>query len=163
MTEEDGFSDYEICPECGRADISNIMTFPERKSDTIIATCNDCGYNIKHGDWHGASIFDKPKTLSNEEKINFFDMARKFEILNDKTDNSEIYIEYRGKSGHKFADVWAITSYGHCYVLSKKKWIDEPMPSNRSDKFLAISRYTLKEAFDIALKLAEKHYEVDNK
>lgn len=50
----------KICPKCKGIDFDYTITIPERKSNTIIAVCKSCGYDILHSDWYGKSIFDTP-------------------------------------------------------------------------------------------------------
>lgn len=58
-------------------------------------------------------------------------------------------IEWRGE------DTWAVSNGGS--VLDKKnKWVYEPRPSSRSDKFIADTRFTLEEAFKRATEIAKK-------
>jgi hypothetical protein len=47
----------DLCPSCLGKNIARLITIPERKDDTVIALCKDCGYQIKNIDWHGKSIF----------------------------------------------------------------------------------------------------------
>ena len=47
------------CPKCKENQFSYVVISPEHDSNTIIAKCESCGYNIRHFDWYGKSIFDK--------------------------------------------------------------------------------------------------------
>ena len=69
-----------------------------------------------------------------------FDKAIKFEMAD------RLFIEKRGK------DSWVITNIGSCYT-KEGGWEYE---SNRSDKFIARTRFTLEEAYKITKKLSKE-------
>ncbi len=53
-------------------------------------------------------------------------------------------------------DVWAIRCGGLCWTRDRG-WEAEPMPSSRTDEFLARARFTEKEACALAIALAAGH------
>ena len=72
-----------------------------------------------------------------------FDKAVKFEMADG------LFIEKRGK------DSWAITNIGNCYA-KEGGWEHEPLPSNRSNEFIARTRFTLEEACKITKRLSKE-------
>jgi hypothetical protein len=57
--------------------------------------------------------------------------------------NYRIYIELRGD------DLWAITHLGECMTVDGN-WVYEPLPSNRSEEFLAQTRFPFDQAWALA-------------
>lgn len=71
-------------------------------------------------------------------------MATRFQIAED------VFVEKRGK------DKWCVRAFGNTVVDRDLKRQYEPMPSSRTDEFVAATRFTLDEAFDIAKKFNER-------
>ena|SRR3989344_3896787 len=80
--------------------------------------------------------------LSDTKRLELFGLAVKFQIT------EYIAIEHRGAKGQPFADAWAITSRDMCYS-KRNTWVDEQLPSNRTNRFIQETRYTLEEAYQI--------------
>lgn len=67
-----------------------------------------------------------------------------------------ITLEPRGYAGE---DRWAIKDGDHCYNRRTKRWEYEMRPSERSDRFLQDTRYTLAEARPLIARLVyERHH-----
>ena len=64
--------------------------------------------------------------------------AVRFQIADD------IHIEKRGENR------WCVSAFGGTVVDRDLQRHYEPMPSNRTEEFIAATRFTLAEAFDIA-------------
>lgn len=64
--------------------------------------------------------------------------AVRFQIADD------IHIEKRGENR------WCVSAFGGTVVDRELQRHYEPMPSNRTEEFIAATRFTLAEAFDIA-------------
>mgnify|MGYP000085442083 CR=1 FL=1 len=81
------------------------------------------------------------------KKVALLDYATDFRIAED------VIVTWRG------GDAWAIkTRFGHVYGKDGE-WYHEPSPSNRTDEFLANTRYGRDEAIEVALRLKEMEYE----
>ena len=65
-------------------------------------------------------------------------LATRFEIAED------IAVEQRSK------DRWCVSAFGGTVVDRDLQRHYEPMPSNRTEEFIAATRFSLEEAFDIA-------------
>jgi len=80
--------------------------------------------------------------LTNEQKLLLFEFATQFQISENIT--LEQRVSRKGKNK------WAIAGpSGYCYCKDEDKWEYEPLPSNRSDDFLAKTRYSLPTALEI--------------
>jgi hypothetical protein len=91
--------------------------------------------------------------LNDSEKQKYFNLATIFKISDD------ISIEHRGELENHTADKGAITRQGKvCYNNRDCKWEWEPSPSNRTDGFIARTRYPLDKAFEIVNSKKFKKY-----
>lgn len=70
--------------------------------------------------------------------------ATRFEIAEDIT------IEKRGN------DLWCVTVFGGTVLNRNLERLYEPMPGNRTDEFIAATRFTLEDAFTIAKRYESK-------
>ena len=71
-------------------------------------------------------------------------MATRFQIAED------IAIEKRGEGK------WCVQAFGGTVVDRDLNRHYEPMPSSRTEEFIAATRFSLDEAFDIAKKFNER-------
>ena len=58
--------------------------------------------------------------------------------------DEDVYVEKRGE------DAWCVSVYGGAVLDRDLQRHREPMPSNRTDEFIAATRFTLSEAMSIA-------------
>jgi len=63
----------------------------------------------------------------------------------DRTGRARVVMERRG---HINEDVWAVSDFGAC-LNTDLEFECEPMPSSRSDEFLARARFTLEDALSV--------------
>jgi hypothetical protein len=70
--------------------------------------------------------------------------ATRFEIAEDIT------IEKRGN------DLWCVTVFGGTVLNRNLERLYEPLPGNRTDEFIAATRFTLEDAFTIAKRYKSK-------
>ncbi len=75
-----------------------------------------------------------------EQKLS---MATRFQL------NEDVAIEKRGE------DKWCVNIFGSVLDCDLNRYY-EPMPSNRTDEFINMTRFSLEEAFDIANRYCEK-------
>lgn len=68
--------------------------------------------------------------------------ATRFEIAED------VFVEKRGENS------WCVSVFGTVVDRDLKRCY-EPMPSSRTEEFIAATRFTLEEAFDIAQRYAD--------
>jgi hypothetical protein len=71
-------------------------------------------------------------------------MATRFQIAED------IAIEKRGK------DLWCVSVFGGTVLDRELQRHYEPMPSSRTEEFIAATRFDLEEAFSIARRYNEQ-------
>jgi hypothetical protein len=74
-------------------------------------------------------------------------MATRFKFDED----ADVTIEKRGK------DTWCVSVFGSVLDRELNRHY-EPMPSNRTDEFVEMTRFSLDEAFNIANDYCEKMY-----
>jgi hypothetical protein len=75
-------------------------------------------------------------------------LARAVRFLVDE----DIYVEKRGE------DSWCVSVFGGTVLDRDLQRYYEPMPSNRTDEFIAATRFTLTEAFEIAQLYKDNQY-----
>ncbi len=80
--------------------------------------------------------------------------ATSFTVLerDKKTGRPEISIVLRDRNPNK----WAISLDGMGVLTRNFEYVYEPSPSNRSDEFIASTRFSLEEAWELAEKFIEK-------
>ena len=78
--------------------------------------------------------------LTPEEMQARLDCATRF-FVGQNVFRSSVFVELRG------VGVWAVTD-GTCVLNSEGSWEYEPLPSNRTEEFIARTRFGLDEAFE---------------
>jgi len=85
-------------------------------------------------------IVEQINKLGNEiDKLeSMLNRAVRFQVGED------VYVEKRGENA------WCVSAFGGTVVDRDLQRHYEPMPSNRTEEFIAATRFSLEEAFDIA-------------
>jgi hypothetical protein len=95
---------------------------------------------------------DRYVLLQNDEKyIRFGALQRDLRVLDKATqfEFGEIKVEKRGTK----EDAWAVTYLGDCYHALEGIFVYEPSPSNRSKDFIAATRFSKRNAIELAIQL----------
>jgi hypothetical protein len=71
------------------------------------------------------------------------EIKRRYELATEFRLNDDLLISWRGH------DRWAITDRFGNVMLRTGEWVYEPMPSSRTEEFIAATRFPLDEAFEI--------------
>lgn len=96
------------------------------------------------------AVIEAYQNQAHDPIFNRYVLATRFTLVDQSPEfMGGLHIEWRSK------DRWVIVDTPHLYTR-KGEWVHEPLNSNRTEEFLAQTRYTLDEAWEIANKLIKK-------
>lgn len=103
-------------------------------------------------------------TLTNDEKLAFattFTIATRPRLIGEAGCPIDIQVARRGMRDGRYS--WAVVSLTDVWDIEAQDWVDEPMPSSRSEDFLRRTRFlSLDEAFATALAQRDLATELGN-